>query len=454
VTHIQQKGRRGGVSECTPKQTSARVHGCMSRWQPQQALPSIACVCGEVWCAPAMLCAMRAGTASSSAAAAATSTAARPRRVVTPRARGGCAHTRGGCALKRAGAARGAICCVSVGCSMFVVGRGSVAPRVARRPRAPARASAARAAGYGARVGVVVVRRARGGRHFCWWLDPATLGHHGHTRAQSSYRSSVLPRLLERRAASPAAGNCTPPRPHAMSARTTRAAAAARTHQASDASWRLLSLPLRVAALSWGLSTLPLTVLLRLGGRVTRLLDTCLAVVGLTRQTRAARAALATEEALRSQLRQSVARHRVRACARRKHGNARAARCPQRTLGTTKPRAVLALTRWRCMSPPQATQEQLARSEAGRTVTERELTLERCGEARAGSRPGGMRCAHTKNASHFARHPNRQSARTRSRRRARAGCAQGVCPGGRQRRAAAAAVRVVRGVRRSGVSAR
>jgi hypothetical protein len=115
-----------------------------------------------------------------------------------------------------------------------------------------------------------------------------------------------------------------------MSARTTRAAAAARTHDsaAADASWRLLALPLRVAALSWGLSTLPLTVLLRLGGRVTRLLDTCLAVVGLTRQTRAARAALATEEALRSQLRQSVARHRVRACARRKYGNARAQRVP------------------------------------------------------------------------------------------------------------------------------
>jgi hypothetical protein len=95
--------------------------------------------------------------------------------------------------------------------------------------------------------------------------------------------------------------------------RTTRASVAARTHEADTASWRLLSLPLRVAALSWGLSTLPLTVLLRLGGRVTRLLDTVLAVVGLTRQTRAARAALATEEALRSQLRQSAARHRVRA---------------------------------------------------------------------------------------------------------------------------------------------
>jgi hypothetical protein len=75
----------------------------------------------------------------------------------------------------------------------------------------------------------------------------------------------------------------------------------------------VLSLPLRLAALSWGLSTLPLSVLLRLGGRVTRLLDHALAVVGLTRQGRAVAAALANEDTLRQQLRQCGQRLRVRA---------------------------------------------------------------------------------------------------------------------------------------------
>ena len=106
------------------------------------------------------------------------------------------------------------------------------------------------------------------------------------------------------------------------STRTTRRdAAAAREAVVADASASaLLSLPLRAAALSWGLTTLPLTVALRLGGRVTRSLDVALALCGLTRTGRAAAAALATEGALRTQLRHSAARLKARrgacACAR------------------------------------------------------------------------------------------------------------------------------------------
>ena len=60
---------------------------------------------------------------------------------------------------------------------------------------------------------------------------------------------------------------------------------------------------------------LPLTVLLRLGSRVARVVDSALAVCGLTWATQATRAKLASEEALRQQLRQSASRLRVRACA-------------------------------------------------------------------------------------------------------------------------------------------
>ena len=98
-----------------------------------------------------------------------------------------------------------------------------------------------------------------------------------------------------------------------MSGRATRATAARHTSDRST----LLSLPLRVAALSWGLGTLPLTATIVLLGRLTALCDALLAVVGLTRRGRAAAMALVAENALRAQLRNSAARLKARSWPRR-----------------------------------------------------------------------------------------------------------------------------------------
>ena len=94
-----------------------------------------------------------------------------------------------------------------------------------------------------------------------------------------------------------------------MSGRATRAASA-RAHAGDDRS-SLLSLPLRVAALSWGISTLPLTAMFVLFGRLTALFDGLLALLGLTRRGRAAALALVSENALRAQLRSTAARLKV-----------------------------------------------------------------------------------------------------------------------------------------------
>ena len=95
-----------------------------------------------------------------------------------------------------------------------------------------------------------------------------------------------------------------------MSGRATRATA--RAHADDNGRLTLLSLPLRVAALSWGLGTLPLTATLVLLGKLTVLCDALRACVGLTRRGRAAAMALAAENALRAQLRSSAARLKAR----------------------------------------------------------------------------------------------------------------------------------------------
>ena len=95
-----------------------------------------------------------------------------------------------------------------------------------------------------------------------------------------------------------------------MSGRATRATA--RAHADDNGRLTLLSLPLRVAALSWGLGTLPLTATLVLLGKLTVLCDALLACVGLTRRGRAVAMALAAENALRAQLRSSAARLKAR----------------------------------------------------------------------------------------------------------------------------------------------
>ena len=144
--------------------------------------------------------------------------------------------------------------------------------------------------------------------------------------------------------------------PWNMSARATRATA--RAHESERST--LLSLPLRVAALSWGLGTLPLTATLLLLGKLTELCDALLAVVGLTRRGRAAAMALAAENALRAQLRSSATRLK--------------ARVPGSALFSL----ALADAAFGAHLPAQTTQEQLARSETSRRMLERELGLQRC----------------------------------------------------------------------------
>lgn len=125
-----------------------------------------------------------------------------------------------------------------------------------------------------------------------------------------------------------------------MSGRATRAASA-RAHADDDRS-TLLSLPLRVAALSWGLGTLPLTATLVLVSKLTGLFDALLALVGLTRRGRAAALAMVNENALRAQLRSTCARlkarswlRRVRVCpARRGRADAAARADDERATGT------------------------------------------------------------------------------------------------------------------------
>jgi hypothetical protein len=93
-----------------------------------------------------------------------------------------------------------------------------------------------------------------------------------------------------------------------MSARATRAASA----RAQDDRSLLISLPLRVAALSWGLGTAPIYAAFALLAKLTTVCDALLALVGLTRRGRAAALALVSENALRAQLRSSTSRLKAR----------------------------------------------------------------------------------------------------------------------------------------------
>lgn len=79
----------------------------------------------------------------------------------------------------------------------------------------------------------------------------------------------------------------------------------------------LISLPLRVAALSWGISTAPIYAALAVLARLTMVCDALLALVGLTRRGRAAALALVNENALRAQLRSTSSRLKARFWPRR-----------------------------------------------------------------------------------------------------------------------------------------